>query len=240
MKKDFQDSELQYKSHKLEPLPKEVELRPFHIMRRIENSWSDTMDNEGGYITENLFIPKYIWYQKKTQIPDIEKKVEYFIGIQKEFKKVNIIYKKNGFSKDWIDLETLANTLSRYHQMLYDDFPFLNPYNDESKRQESAWSKIGKSFDFILSKITKGAYGTSSREYAKWLKDLFSETYFIEELVSKGCDDKIRYICQFLWEVVLSIALHDIKYLVTNYLKVMKQEALLKKHNKEKLNVYKS
>ena len=69
--KDFQDSELQYKSHKLEPLPKEVELRPFHIMRRIENSWSDTMDNEGGYIScetnwtyRNSFNLKIKWIRQ--------------------------------------------------------------------------------------------------------------------------------------------------------------------------------
>jgi hypothetical protein len=35
------------------------------------------MENEGGYLTESLFIPKYIWFQKKTFVSEIEKKVEY-------------------------------------------------------------------------------------------------------------------------------------------------------------------
>ena len=79
--KDFQDNELQYQTKKLIPFPKQNELRPFCIMRRIE----DTMSGDGGYLTEDLFIPKYIWLQKKTQIVDV-KKVEYFVWIQKEFK----------------------------------------------------------------------------------------------------------------------------------------------------------
>jgi len=31
------------------------------------------MEDEGGYLTPSLFIPKYIWFQKKTIIPDVEK-----------------------------------------------------------------------------------------------------------------------------------------------------------------------
>ena len=71
--KDFQDSQLQLNDPKLEVLSTKVEVRPFQMMRRI----CETMDKGGGYLSKTLFIPKYIWFQKKTLIPEIEKKVEY-------------------------------------------------------------------------------------------------------------------------------------------------------------------
>lgn len=228
--KDFQDNELQKMKPKLEPLPKEPELRPFHMMRRIWN----TMEGGGGFLTGSLYIPKYVWYQKKTLIPDIEKKVEYCEGIKKEFKKVAIVYRKNCLSKDKSELQSLVETLSSFQQMIYDDFPSLKPHSEEAKKPESAWNKLSKGFELIAHKITKGAFVTSTREYAKCLKDLFSETYFIEELCLNHIDDKLVFICQFLTEVVVSLALTDIKFLTSQYLKIMEKDSLLKKHDKEK------
>jgi len=228
--KDFQDNELQYREPKLVPLPKQSEIRPFYMMRRI---W-DTMENEGGYLTESLFIPKYIWFQKKTFVSEIEKKVEYWERIKKEFKKMGIIYRKNAFSSQSDEIQNLVEILSGYQQMIYEDFPGIKPYPEEAKKDEFKWNKfINKGLEFITQKIAKSANATSTREYAKWLKDLFSETYFIEELYLKNPDDKLTYICEFLNEVVLSLALFDIKSLTREYLKLMKYETLLKKHDKE-------
>ena len=69
---------------------------------------------------------------------------------------------------------------------------------------------------------------TSTREYAKCLKDLFIETYFIEELWKTDYDEDLREIWRFLNEVVVALALSDIKFLTREYLKVMKKESLLK------------
>lgn len=41
--RDFQDSELQYQSREIPPMPKVHELRPFNVMRKIES----TMEDEG-------------------------------------------------------------------------------------------------------------------------------------------------------------------------------------------------
>jgi hypothetical protein len=228
--RDFQDNELQYKDPQLPPLPKEPEFRPFAMMKRI---W-DTMDNDGGYLTEALFIPKYIWFQKKTFVPDIEKKVEYWERIKKEFKKFGIIYNKNWLSKEQAEIQNLVENLSGYQHMIFEDFPSLKPYSEETKKDEFKWNKlINKGLEFITQKIAKSANATSTREYAKCLKDLFIETYFIEEILEKNRDEKLLFVCEFLNEVVLSLALNDIKYLTKEYLKLMKQESLLKKHDKE-------
>mmetsp|Transcript_17079 Transcript_17079/g.16771 ORF Transcript_17079/g.16771 Transcript_17079/m.16771 type:complete len:207 (+) Transcript_17079:399-1019(+) len=202
-------------------------LRPFWMMRRI----CETMDKEGGYITENLFIPKYIWFQKKTLIPEIEKKVEYCESIQKEFKKVGIIYRKNCLSKERTEIQNLVEILHGYRQSIYNDFPSIN---DDTKKPESTWNKISKGIELIAHKITKGAFVTSTREYAKCLKDLFVETYFIEELCKEETDQDLACICHFLNNVVVALALSDIKFLTKEYLKVMKKESLLKSMMKVK------
>lgn len=191
------------------------------------------MENGGGYLTEKLFIPKYIWFQKKTLISEIEKKVEYCETIQKEFKKVGIMYRKNCLSKENTEIQNLVQILHHYQQSIYQDFPSIKPYSEEAKKPESTWNKLSKGIELIAHRITKGAFVTSTREYAKCLKDLFNETYFIEDLCHSKPDHNITYICEFLNEVVLSLALSDIKFLTKEYLKVMKKEALLKKHEKD-------
>lgn len=49
-------------------------------MRKIEKTIS-----EGGFLTESLYVPKYIWYQKDAKIPEIDKKLNYFDYLKKEF-----------------------------------------------------------------------------------------------------------------------------------------------------------
>mmetsp|Transcript_21870 Transcript_21870/g.19413 ORF Transcript_21870/g.19413 Transcript_21870/m.19413 type:complete len:290 (-) Transcript_21870:22-891(-) len=232
--KDFQDSQLQLQDVKLEALSTRVEVRPFQMMKRI----CETMDKGGGYLTKTLFIPKYIWFQKKTLITEIEKKVEYCETIQKEFKKVGIIYRKNCLSKEKTEIQNLVNVLHHYKKSIYTDFPSIMPYYDESKKSESTWNKISKGIELIAHKITKGAFITSTREYAKCLKDLFIETYFIEDLCKTDFDEDLAYICEFVNEVVVALALSDIKFLTREYLKVMKKESLLKSMMKARHGTY--
>lgn len=76
-------------------LPSNKRLRPFFFMRKIEKTIT-----EGGFLTESLYLPKYVWYQKDAKIPEIDKKLSYFDYLKKEFQRVNILYNKNCISKD--------------------------------------------------------------------------------------------------------------------------------------------
>jgi len=49
-------------------------------MRRIEKTIM-----EGGFLTDSLYVPKYVWYQKEAKIPEIDKKLNYFDYLKKEF-----------------------------------------------------------------------------------------------------------------------------------------------------------
>ena len=89
-----------------------------------------------------------------------------------------------------------------------------------------------------MHKITKGAFVTSTREYAKCLKDLFIETYYIEEMCKTEYSEDLAYICNFLNEVVVALAMSDIKFLTREYLKVMKKESLLKSMMRIKNGAY--
>ena len=63
-------------------------------MKKIEQSIT-----EGGFITEDLYIPKYVWYQKDALILDIDKKLHYFDELKKMLNSVNILYDKKALSK---------------------------------------------------------------------------------------------------------------------------------------------
>ena len=49
---------MKYESSKLdERVPSSKRIRPFFFMRRIEKTIA-----EGGFLTESLYVPKYVWY----------------------------------------------------------------------------------------------------------------------------------------------------------------------------------
>jgi hypothetical protein len=56
-----------------DPIPSKRALRCFYFMRRIERTIK-----EGGYLTEELHIPKYVWYQKEAVIKEIDSKIKHF------------------------------------------------------------------------------------------------------------------------------------------------------------------
>ena len=83
-------------------VPTNKKLRPFFFMRKIEKTIT-----EGGFLTESLYVPKYVWYQKEAKIPEIDKKLHYFDDLKKEFQKVSILYSKNCLSKDKNEVDKL-------------------------------------------------------------------------------------------------------------------------------------
>ena len=64
-------------------------------MRKIEKTMT-----EGAFVTEGLYVPKYVWYQKDVKIPEIDRKLHYFEGLKKEIQGVSILYSKNCLSKN--------------------------------------------------------------------------------------------------------------------------------------------
>lgn len=74
----------------------------FYFMRRLEKTIA-----EGGYLTDSLYVPKYVWYQKEAKIAEIDKKLNYFDYLKKELQRVSILYHKNCISKDKQEVDRL-------------------------------------------------------------------------------------------------------------------------------------
>lgn len=78
-------------------VPGNKRLRPFFFMRQLEKTM--TMP-DGAFISETLFVPKYVWYQRDAKVQDVDKKLQYLETVKREFQKVGILYSKNCISKD--------------------------------------------------------------------------------------------------------------------------------------------
>lgn len=55
---------------------------------------------DGGFLSETLFVPKYVWYQRDAKVPEVERKLDYLEALKREFQKVAILYNKKSLSKD--------------------------------------------------------------------------------------------------------------------------------------------
>lgn len=51
-------------------------------------------------MTESVFVPRYVWYQKDAKVQDVENKLSHLEALKKEFQKVGILYSKKVISKD--------------------------------------------------------------------------------------------------------------------------------------------
>ena len=40
---------------------------------------------EGAFVTEDLFVPKYVWYQRDAKVQEVDSKIQCFDAIKKEF-----------------------------------------------------------------------------------------------------------------------------------------------------------
>ena len=59
----------------------------FTYMKRIEKTIK-----EGGYLTSELYVPKYIWFQKEGAIKDIDLKIKHFNNLKLKLLGLKIIY----------------------------------------------------------------------------------------------------------------------------------------------------
>ena len=77
-------------------IPDEQALRPFFFMKLIQKTIQ-----EGGFLTEQLYVPRAVWEQTHAQIYAIEKKLTFFNDLKKEMRTLGIHKKKGTLSKDY-------------------------------------------------------------------------------------------------------------------------------------------
>jgi hypothetical protein len=51
-------------------------------MRQLERSMSDS---DGAFLSEDFFLPRYIWHMRDIRIYEVDKKMEYLRALKKEF-----------------------------------------------------------------------------------------------------------------------------------------------------------
>jgi len=51
-------------------------------MRQIEKTMTHT---DGAFISETLFVPRYVWFQKDAKVPEVERKLDYLEALKREF-----------------------------------------------------------------------------------------------------------------------------------------------------------
>ena len=77
-------------------IPDEQALRPFFFMKLIQKTIQ-----EGGFLTEQLYVPRAVWEQTHAQIYAIEKKLAFFNDLKNELRTLGIHKKKGTISKDY-------------------------------------------------------------------------------------------------------------------------------------------
>ena len=77
-------------------IPDEQALRPFFFMKLIQKTIV-----EGGFLTQQLYVPRAVWEQTHAQIYAIEKKLVFFNDLKNEMRTLGIHKKKGTVSKDF-------------------------------------------------------------------------------------------------------------------------------------------
>ena len=64
---------------------------------------------QGVFITDQLYIPRYMWYKMKCSLPNMKDKVIFFEELKSIFEDVRILYNKGAVKMK--HLQTLTKTL---------------------------------------------------------------------------------------------------------------------------------
>lgn len=81
-------------------------------------------NTEGAFVSETLFIPKYVWYQRDAKVPEVERKLDYLEALKREFQKVAILFNKKSLSKDKNEVDKLMMYVMYVQESMSKD---LNP-----------------------------------------------------------------------------------------------------------------
>ena len=138
--RQFNDLHLQFSSAdelQFDQDPDFQQLRVFEILRRIEVSISiDLVDNfqspliaQGVFITDQLFIPRYIWFKPKISLPLINEKIGYYNEIRNNLIEVRILYNKGAAQIK--HLQNLAKVFAELKQKIGLEI-FQNPQFEAS------------------------------------------------------------------------------------------------------------
>ena len=71
---------------------------------------------EGAFLSDTLYVSKYVWQQKAAQILEIDKKMLQFNDLKKELKTLSILKKNNQISKDFKQVENLISFVLKMTQ----------------------------------------------------------------------------------------------------------------------------
>lgn len=100
-------------------------------------------------------------------------------------------------------------------------------------------NKIGKDIQDGVAKFTNKYYGRPVEEYSKIIEELFQGCYFIEDWINdielnkektkclkpndnwKTYKEKLEQLSFLLFEVIVTMVLEDLKYLIQRYLEKM-------------------
>ena len=129
--RQFKDLNLEY-NHEVDEIqlstrPEDNALRVFQILKRIELSITleqqassimtspQTLANmtsisQGVFITDQLFIPRYMWFKMKFSLPYIKEKINFFNDIKTILEQVKVHYNKGAAKIKHLD--QLSKTLN--------------------------------------------------------------------------------------------------------------------------------
>lgn len=85
-------------------------------MRRVEKTIK-----EGGYLTEELYVPKYVWYQKEAMVKEIDQKIFHFEKLQKKLKGIKIVYVNGATSTEARDLDKAIGYVKDTRQQMLEE-----------------------------------------------------------------------------------------------------------------------
>lgn len=87
------------------------------------------MNNDGGFLKKQLFVPSSIWVQKKFYVEDADKKCAVFELLQKQFRPLGIKYHQK-VEKIHFELDHLIDNLEEIKIQIFKEFPLISEIND--------------------------------------------------------------------------------------------------------------
>jgi len=211
--------------------PQDSLLRPVYFLRLISQSI-----REGEFITDKIYVSRYVWMQKEVFLPCVDKRIELYGLLLEKVKSLRILYSKDSLMENHPQIDTVINTAILMQNSLAQDFEFIVSASDAGiKKDDSAWNQLSQKIKTLTQKVSKGAQkigtnlgfnATQNETLIHILFEMCKEVAFLEPLIidlqkdpkKKNFLNKIAYISLFFNDVILKLTFNDMHLLLNKYL----------------------
>lgn len=199
--------------------------RPFWLMRMLSRTILT-----GGYLTQSLYVPQDVWFQKGAKFPALAAKIAALEVVNDAFMDLSRVDPLENMADVIKELDTVCSSLLSSHDTLSRQITAIKAPSTkkEDASRYSKWSNRVSNLKQAVSRITTGNKEDEEFQYVQMMLMGLQNCLFLESWLTlcknnTAVMERITYITQWFDQVFLVFVMGDLARLLERYQKTQRE-----------------